>query len=97
MKTLIAVIVLFSCTKVEPSFSDEVLLTVTNESYCSVKFYRMDNSQYLFTTYDCEYVNILPLQMESGKYTIKAETSQGKKVNQLFTKGNHSQELNIEF
>ena len=97
MKTLIALILLFSCTKVEPRFSDEVLLTVTNECHCSVKFYRTDTSQYLSTTYDCEYVNILPLQIESGAYRIKAETSRGKKVNTLYTKGKYSQELNIEF
>ena len=97
MKKMIALILLFSCTKENQKFSDEVLLTVTSECNCSIKVYKMDSSQYLSTTYDCEYIHILPLKIESGTYTIKAATPQGKDVNKLFTKGNYSQELNIEF
>ena len=97
MKRLIAIILLISCTKENQKFSDEVLLTVTSECNCYVKVYRLDGSRYLSTTFDCEYVHILPLQIKSGTYTIKAETPQGKKVSKVFTKGNYSQELNIEF
>ena len=97
MKILIAIIILFSCTKENPKFSDEVLLTLTSECNCSVKVYQLDGRLYLSTTFDCEYVHILPLQIKSGTYTIKAETPQGKQVNKVFTKGNYSQELNIEF
>ena len=97
MKKMIALILLFSCTKENQKFSDEVLLTVTTECNCSVKVYQMDGRQYLSTTYDCEYIHILPLKIESGTYTIKAATPHGKQVNKLFTKGNYSQELNIEF
>ena len=97
MKILIAVILLISCSKENQRMSDEVLLTVTSECNCSIKVYKMDSSQYLSTTYDCEYIHILPLKIESGTYTIKASTPQGKQVNKLFTKGNYSQELNIEF
>ena len=97
MKKMIALILLFSCTKENQKFSDEVLLTVTSECNCSIKVYKMDSSQYLSTTFDCEYIHILPLKIESGTYTIKAATPQGKQVNKLFTKGNYSQGLNIEF
>ena len=97
MKKMIALILIFSCMKENQKFSDEVLLTVTSECNCSVKVYRMDGRQYLSTTYDCEYIHILPLKVERGTYTIKAATPQGKQVNKLFTKGNYSQELNIEF
>ena len=97
MKKMIALILIFSCTKENQKFSDEVLLTVTSECNCSVKVYRMDGRQYLSTIFDCEYIHILPLKIESGTYTIKAATPQGKQVNKLFTKGNYSQELNIEF
>ena len=97
MKILIAVILLISCSKENQRMSDEVLLTVTSECNCSIKVYKMDSSQYLSTTYDCEYVHILPLKIESGTYTIKAATPQGKQVNKVFTKGNFRQQLNIEF
>ena len=97
MKKMIALILLFSCTKENQKFSDEVLLTVTSECNCSIKVYKMDSSQYLSTTFDCEYIHILPLKIESGTYTIKATTPQGKQVNKLFTKGNYRQELNIDF
>jgi hypothetical protein len=97
MKKLITILILFSCTKENQRMSDEVLLTVTSECNCSVRFFQMDGSQYLSTKYDCQYVHILPLQVASGTYTIKAENFQGKQVNQPFTKGNYSQELNIEF
>ena len=97
MKKMIALILLFSCTKENQKFSDEVLLTVTSECNCSIKVYKIDSSQYLSTTYDCEYIHILPLKIESGTYTIKAATPQGKQVNKVFTKGNFRQQLNIEF
>ena len=97
MKILIAVILLISCSKENQRMSEEVLLTVTSECNCSIKVYRMDGRQYLSTIFDCEYIHILPLKIESGTYTIKASTPQGKQVNKLFTKGNYSQELNIEF
>ena len=97
MKILIAVILLISCCKENQRMSDEVLLTVTNECNCSIKVYKMDSSQYLSTTYDCEYIHILPLKIERGTYIIKAATPQGKQVNKVFTKGNYSQQLNIEF
>ena len=97
MKKMIALILLFSCTKENQKFSDEVLLTVTSECNCYVKVYRLDGSRYLSTTFDCENIHILPLQIKSGTYSIKAETPQGKQVNKLFTKGNYSQVLNIEF
>ena len=97
MKKLIAILILFGCTKENQRFSEEVLLTVTSECTCSVKLFQMDGNQYLSTTFDCQYVRILPLQVAKGTYTVKAETFQGKQVNQSFTKGNHSQNLNIEF
>ena len=97
MKQFINLLLLFSCTKENQQMSDEVLLTVTSECNCSVKLFQMDGSQYLSTTFDCQYVRILPLQVAKGTYTVKAETFQGKQVNQSFTKGNHSQNLNIEF
>ena len=97
MKILIAMILLVSCSKENQRMSDEVLLTVTSECNCSIKVYKMDGSQYLSNIFDCEYLHILPLKIESGTYTIKAATPQGKQVNKLFTKGNYSQELNIEF
>ena len=97
MKKFIALLLLFSCSKENQRMSDEVLLTVTSECNCYVKIYKMDGRQYLSTTFDCEYIHILPLQIKSGTYTIKAETPQGKQVNKVFTKGNYSQELNIEF
>ena len=68
MKILIAVILLFSCSKENQRMSDEVLLTVTSECNCSIKVYKMDSSQYLSTTYDCEYRRILPLKIERGTY-----------------------------
>ena len=97
MKKLIAIILLISCTKENPKLSDEVLLTVTSECNCSVKVYTMDGRQYLSTTFDCEYIHILSLKIETGTYTVKAETPQGKQVTIAFTKGNYSQELNIDF
>ena len=97
MKKMIALILIFSCTKENQKFSDEVLLTVTSECNCSVKVYQMDGRQYLSTIFDCEYIHILPLKIESGTYTIKAATRQGKQINKVFTKGNFSQQLNIEF
>ena len=97
MKILIAIILLISCSKENQKMSDEVLLTVINECNCSIKVYKMDSMQYLSTTYDCEYIHILPLKIESGTYTIKAATPQGKQVNKVFTKGNFRQQLNIEF
>ncbi len=97
MKKLITLLLLFSCTKEKQQMSDEVLLTVTSECNCSVKLFQMDGSQYLSTKYDCQYIHILPLQVASGTYTIKVETPQGKQINQPFTKGNYSQNLNIEF
>ena len=97
MKKMIALLLLLSCTKENQKFSDEVLLTVTSECNSSIKVYKMDSSQYLSTTFDCEYIHILPLKIESGTYTIKATTPQGKQVNKLFTKGNYRQELNIDF
>ena len=97
MKILIAIILLISCSKENQRMSDEVLLTVSNECNCLVKVYKMDGRQYLSTTYDCEYIHILPLKIERGTYTIKAATPQGKEVNKVFTKSNYSQNLNIEF
>ncbi len=97
MKKIIALILIFSCTKENQKFSYEVLLTVTNECNCSVKVYQMDGRQYLSTIFDCEYIHILPLKIENGTYTIKTATPQGKQVNKLFTKGNYRQELNIDF
>ena len=97
MKILIAVMLLISCSKENQRMSDEVLLTVSNECNCLVKVYKMDGRQYLSTTYDCEYIHILPLKIERGTYTIKAATPQGKEVNKVFTKSNYSQNLNIEF
>jgi hypothetical protein len=97
MKKLLPLILLFSCTKENPRISDEVLLTVTSECNCSIKVFQSDGSQYLSTTFDCEYIHILPLHIASGTYTIKAENGLGKLVNQSFKKGNYSQELNIDF
>ena len=97
MKKLIPLLLLFSCTKEDQRISDEVLLTVTNECTCSVKVFQMDGRQYLSTIFDCQYVHILPLHIASGTYTIKAENFQGKQVTRSFTKGNYSQNLNIEF
>ena len=97
MKILIAVMLLISCSKENQRMSDEVLLTVTSECNCYIKVYRLDGSQYLSSIFDCEYIQILPLKIETGTYTIKAATPQGKQVIKEFTKGNYSQNLNIEF
>ena len=97
MKKLLILILLFSCSKENQRTSDEVLLTVTSECNCSIKVFQPDGSQYLSTTFDCQYVHILPLQIASGTYTVKAENAQGKQINQPFTKGHYSQTLNIEF
>jgi predicted membrane-bound dolichyl-phosphate-mannose-protein mannosyltransferase len=97
MKKLLIMILLVSCSKNEQKISDEVLLTVTSECRCAVKIYNMDDRQYLSDVYDCSYQKILPLKMERGAYKIKAENYQGKVVSKIFTKGNYSQNLNIEF
>jgi len=97
MKKMLSLILFFSCSKENQRVSDEVLLTVTSECHCYIKVFETDGSQYLSTTFDCQYVRILPLHITSGTYTVKAENAQGKQINQPFTKGHYSQTLNIEF
>ena len=84
--------------KGEPRPSDEVLITVTNECSCSIKFYNYDDeSHYLSDDFDCNYASILPIKVKRGKYKIKAENYHGKTVTKEFTKGLYSQEIDIEF
>ena len=97
MKKLLILLLSISCTKQNPRISDEVLLTVTSECSCSIKVFQTDGRQYLSTIFDCEYIHILSLHIVKGTYTIQATNDQGKQINQVFTKGNYSQEVNIEF
>ena len=89
---------LANCGKVEPSPSDEVLLTITNECRAQIKLYEFySGRQYLSDMFDCSYVHLIALKVKRGKYRIKAETYQGKIVSKTFTKGPYAQTLDIEF
>jgi hypothetical protein len=97
MKKLLILILLVSCSKYELSPSDEVLLTVINECRCDVEVSSLDETRSIKYLYDCAEEKVLHLKMERGTYKIKSENFTGQVVIDTFTKGNYSQNLNIEF
>jgi predicted nucleic acid-binding Zn finger protein len=96
MKKYLFILLFISCSKSTPRHSDELLISVTNECACSIKFYKED-ILVASTIFDCNYVHILPVVLPKGKYKIVSDNSFGKTVEILFEKMYYAQSLTIRF
>jgi len=73
--------IITACGKQEPTLSQEVLVSITNE--CRAKLLVYDTSeqhQKLMDICDCSYKSILPIYIDEGYYKIITENFQEKKV-----------------
>jgi hypothetical protein len=93
----VSILFLLSCsTSVEPKASKEVLITIWNECYCRITFYKEGGSSFR-DTYDCEHVKTLPVYLEEGTCRVVADNGYGKVVEIELVKKYYSQELGIVF
>lgn len=64
--------------------SDKLNISVLNECYCKVKILKSsDSTQVLNDVFDCNYTNILRLNISTGTYILKAETGTKTKYFEL--------------
>lgn len=96
--SFILLFTLISCNKWnEPKPTNEVEITVENECYCKITFYKAQDSAFVTSDYwDCTETKALYLQIRPGDYRVKAENS-FKKVEKPFTKDLYNSSLSIEF
>lgn len=98
----ISIILLFcslaACKKwSEPKATNEVEITVENECYCKITFYKAQDSAFVTSDYfDCTETKALYLQIKPAEYRITAE-NRWKKVERHFSKDLYNSSLSIEF
>lgn len=94
---IVLVIYLASCSKSnEKKQSRLVIISVTNNCYATIKFYKENGNYYTKETFNCEYEKEVYRQFDTGIYKINAE-GENKKIEMYFTKTDFETSLNIEF
>jgi hypothetical protein len=80
-------IIISGCIKVDPTSSNEVFVSITNECSATITLYNYDDGrQYLSDIFDCDYVHMIVINVKPGKYKVKAETYLGRVIEKTFTK-----------
>lgn len=97
LKQFLAIILITSCTKTtEEKHSKLLVITVINNCYAQIKFYKENGEYYKKESFDCEYEKEVSIEFETGKYKAIAE-GEGKIKQISFTKTNFKQCLQITF
>lgn len=93
----IALVLLISCNKWNEEKKSKVLeISVINNCYATMKFYKNNGEYYTKETFDCEYEKEIYRQFETGIYKVIAE-GENKKSEKIFEKTEYQQQLIIEF
>lgn len=95
--SIILLFCLISCKKWnEPKATNEVEITVENECYCKITFYKNDTTFYTSDYWDCTETKALHLQIKPGEYRVTADNG-FKEIERHFSKDLYNYSLSIEF
>jgi hypothetical protein len=95
--SLLLLLSLIGCTKwSDKKATNEVLITVENECYCKITFYKNDTTFYTSDYWDCTETKALYLQIKPGEYRVEADNG-FKEIERHFSKDLYNSSLSIEF